>query len=193
MQLSFSPSEIVADQVRPGARILFFSVAREARGYHSEVVRRESVVADSDTDGRVVLALGQAVPLKSIWCAVDLATAEHAIEAPTRFRLEKLPFPATALRLIEGQVRALELDRALVHVLLVRPGVGAWTDIVSDGGPRDTDGAPGGWRLSFAALPRNADGNLQAPAHLMPGDLIVAIDGNELEVLSDRVAAGAEP
>lgn len=81
-EISFEPSAVVARGITPKGQAVWFSVAREISRRSIDVVPRHAVTADEDADGAVRLELGQEVPLRSVWFAVDLATGETAVAAP---------------------------------------------------------------------------------------------------------------
>src|SRR5215208_391656 len=81
---------VVAEGIPAEGRIAWFSVAREATGEGSRSVRRKVLAADDDGDGVVRFALGQPVPPRSMWAAVDLATGELALAAPDGYPLRQV-------------------------------------------------------------------------------------------------------
>jgi hypothetical protein len=121
-QISFEPEAVVAHGISPKGQAVWFSVAREISRRSTNVVPRHAVVADDDGDGTVRLELEQEVPLRSIWFVVDLATGETAVAVPEGFPLLEMELPGRA---IPAALNRLDLERRMVYLLLVRPGVGA--------------------------------------------------------------------
>ena len=130
-EISFEPEAVVAQGITAGGEAVWFSVAREVSRRSINVVPRHSVARDEDGDGAVRLELGQEVPLRSIWFAVDLTTGDAAMAVPEGFPLLEMDLPANA---IPAALDRLELQRRFAYLLLVRPGVGAWHLRVGDGG-----------------------------------------------------------
>ncbi|MFL6202991.1 MAG: hypothetical protein ACJ76J_27805, partial [Thermoanaerobaculia bacterium] len=71
--ISFEPDAVVVRGISPKGQTVWFSVAREISRRSTNIVPRHAIVTDEDGDGLVRLELGQEVPLRSIWFAVDLA------------------------------------------------------------------------------------------------------------------------
>lgn len=185
--ISFEPAAVVASGMTPGGQMAWFGVARESKDHAATIVRRETVATDDDRDGAVRLDLGREVPLVSIWVAVDLATGKVAVATPEGFPLRRIALPgAGAVPGGTGPDR-LELNRGYLELLVVRPGSGVWGATVGDGGEADDDGAQDG-RVSVALAHLRAGGTSPAaPQSLGPGDLLVAIDPNEMEVAVSQI------
>ncbi len=141
LAVSFEESAVAVTEVTAGGDVVFFSVAREPQGFFQRVVRRVGVVAAD--------ALGEArlepdppgVPLKSVWAVVDLATGRYGVAAPAGFSLREVPFPGKALEAgAPGIVNRLRNQADAVDLLVVRPGVGAWTLSTWDLASEDHDG-----------------------------------------------------
>jgi hypothetical protein len=77
--------------------------------------------------------------------------------------------------------------RGLAEILVVRPGTGAWTLRLGDGGPADEDGAADG-RLE-AALDRMAPlaGSPPPPSTFQKDDVVLVLDPNLLEMTLVKV------
>jgi hypothetical protein len=84
----------------------------------------EQIAVDTGGAGSVRLDLGKPVPAQSIWFAVDLASGQFAVRAPEGYPLRPFDLPANA---IPGTLNRIEIARRLLLVVLVRPGIGAWT------------------------------------------------------------------
>ena len=140
-EISFEADAVVARGITSKGQAVWFSVAREISRRSINVVPRHAVMADEDGDGAVRLELGQEVPLRSVWFAVDLATGETAVATPEGFPLLEMDLPGNA---IPAALNRLDLERRFAYLVLVRPGVGAWHLRVGDGGASDEDGEPDG-------------------------------------------------
>jgi hypothetical protein len=189
LRVSFEAAAVVASGVTPGERVAWFSVAREDTGSGSLIVRREEVTADTDRDGTVRLDLDRPVPPRSIWAAVDLKTGDFALAAPADYPLRQAAFPAGAFRPSAGGGfdRVLAPERELVMLFVARPTVGVWALTVWDGAPEDEDGpANHGISLAFNRMETVA-ASPGPPATLQPGDLVVLMDPNAMEVSVTRL------
>ena len=157
LDITFEADAVVAT----GTRIVWFSVAREISRQSTTIVPRYEIGADDDGDGAVRLELGQEVPLRSIWFAVDLATGETGVATPPGFPLLEVDLPGEA---IPAALNRLELQRRFAYLLLVRPGVGAWQLRVGDGGESDEDGEPDGTlRAALSSLTPVEEGGPPPP------------------------------
>jgi hypothetical protein len=189
--ISFEPTAVVASGISPGGQVAWFGVARESEDHAARIVRRETVATDDDRDGAVRLDLGREVPLVSIWVAVDLATGQAALATPEGFPLRRIALPGAGAVSGESGPDRLELNRGYLELLVVRPGTGIWGATVGDGGEADDDGASDG-RVTVALAHLRAGGTSPAaPQSFGPGDLLVAIDPNEMEVAVSPLTGAA--
>ena len=76
---------------------------------------------------------------------------------------------------------------AFSEFLLVRPGEGAWTLTVADGGLRDEDGQPNGRVMHGldSVTPVGASG--PPPKQFRHEDTVVVIDNYELQLLASQL------
>lgn len=183
--VTLEPQAVVASGVTPKGRVVWFSIAREISRRAATIVPRIELVADEDGDGKVRLDLGQAVPLRSIWFAVDLETGEAGVTAPEDFGLQEAELP---VRAIPAALNGLDLDRRFIYALLVRPGAGAWVLRAGDGGALDEDGtADGTLRARLASFTGLGPSPLAPPTHVSARDLLLVIDPNRMEFLRFQV------
>jgi hypothetical protein len=102
--------------------------------------RVESLPVDALGEAFFELEEGARVPENSIWTVVDLSTGAFAISAPGSFFLDESPVPGNAFEVgAPGLLNRFRHTFAWVDMVLIRPGVGAWTLRASDGGPGDRD------------------------------------------------------
>ncbi len=187
-EISFEPDAVVARGITPKGQAVWFSVAREISRRSTNVVPRHAVEVDDDGDGSVRLELGQEVPLRSIWFAVDLATGESAVAIPEGFPLLEMDLPGGA---IPAALNRLDLQRRFVYLLLVRPGVGAWQLRVGDGGASDEDGEPDGTlRAALSNLAPVQEDGPPAPERFSPRDVLLVIDPERMESATVRIGGG---
>jgi hypothetical protein len=194
LRLAVAGEDVVATGATAKGRVVFFGVTREvAPDDVVEVNRKVDVLTDDDGDGRVALPLGRAVPLRSAWVAVDLASGAFEAAAPEGFRLKKVNFRGKGVgRRADGRDSVVDA-RALAEILVVRPGAGpeagAWHLYLGDGGPSDEDGTPDG-RLE-AALDRMEPlaGSPPPPTTFQKDDVVLVLDPDQLEITLVKMPA----
>lgn len=185
--VSFESAAVVGRGLTPKGQAVWFSVAREISRRATTVVPRIEIQSDDDGDGVVRLAVEQEVPLRSIWFAVDLATGETAVATPEGFPKLERELPGRA---IPAALNRLDLERRFAYLLLVRPGIGAWTLRVGDGGESDEDGEPDGTlRAALADLAAVGDGSLPPPERFSPKDILLIIDPDRMEYSAVRIGS----
>ncbi len=180
-KIVFEPRAIKIEDLQPGDKVVLFSVAREITDSVTRVVRRDELLTDDDADGAVVFDLERDVPTKSVWFAVNLTSGKLAVAAP-----EGTPFEEVALtpRAIRAALDGLDLDSVLLHMVLVRPGAGAWGMRVGDGGASDEDGEQDGTvRAALADLRSIAD-SPAAPTAFSPKDVLLIVDPERLKYVA---------
>ena len=130
-----------------------------------------------------MLAVANGVPAQSVWVAVDLKTGAYAQGSPAGFAAGRYELGGGALGLGSGALPDQLLDRSdFVHLLLVRPGKGAWALTVGRGGA-DDESSPGDARLkvSFDKLEPMLPG-VAAPAKLSAKDLLLVAHPRTMEL-----------
>ena len=171
--LVFEQTAVTVKGLTPAGQAVLFSISWVSEKGVEQLVRRESLLPDSNEDGEVRKDLGQKIPRKSIWFAVDLESGGLAVRQPRSFLLAKAPFPVWSL---PPSLDHFELRRDFVQLVLVRPRVGAWGGRVRDGFASDPDGERNGivqvqldrfWPLGDSPL---------TPKALAPGDLLLLVD-----------------
>lgn len=189
-QITLSVNDSVSvSNVAPGGRVFLFGVVRGSRRGRTHVTREAMTLRDDNADGRVEFTPEIAVPLRSVWVAVDHSTGNAAAGAHSGFPLILGEIPATTFRRdAEGLVAQLEREIRRLIVLVVRPGVGAWTIFARDGDERDTDRTPNGRVAISVRDARRVDGTEPAPGRLRSGDIVVTIDPSHLDVQMTRIA-----
>lgn len=149
LQVSAIGQEIQISAATAGGTVVLVGIAREPLPGAARVESWVQVLSDDDGDGQVVLDLGRDVPLKSAWGAVDLATGISGVAIVEGLPVDVVRPGAAGFELdpLSG-APVIRLDRATVNFVLVRPGVGAWSQRGYDGGFGDvgnlTEGAPDG-------------------------------------------------
>jgi hypothetical protein len=179
---------VSVEGLTPGGNVVVFGVARVAKKYYSEVVPRVGVVPDSDGDGIVTLDYPEGVPPRAIWTFVDLVTGRRAVLPSAGYENVAMPFlPDGFKKANNGQLKKLELEMADIHLLLVRPGEGAWSIAFSaNSGLDENQGTGEKARLDISRLLPVA-GTPAAPEHFRKGDVVVAIDSRWMKYFAVEV------
>jgi hypothetical protein len=189
--IGFEESAVVAKGVTPGGSVVLFGIARERPGRITQVVRRDTVLPDADGDGAVRLDLGRPVATQSIWAAVDLGTGAFAVATPDGMPRREVALPGESFRRgPRGAVEALQGAREFLEILIVRPGEGAWSLSVGDGGDSDADLQPDGSIQAALASMRPLQAAKAALDELLPGDVVVLIDPRQLEFYAATFGKG---
>lgn len=184
-QVTFERDGVIASGVTPDAEVVFFSVAREPKGYSSLIRRRQGIERDLDRDGIVRFAVTPSLPRKSVWAVLDMSSGLVTITGPPGFDFSKLAIPGNRIkRGLTGKLDRLELDEGWVEILFARPGVGAWTLTMMDGAPIDEDRNVDGKFILPLERMQAVKAGLPVPDEVRNGDVLVVIDTSELDVTS---------
>jgi hypothetical protein len=174
--LSVSAQAVTATGMTPGGAVVWLGMARKVVEYEAVYHRRQGVVK-ADALGTAQVPLAEAVPLQSIWLAVDLATGLFATASREGFSLLVFTLAPGAL-VVRGAALADQLVDAADHseVLLVRPGKGAWGKTVGRGGAADeSDPSEPAYKLSLDKLEPVSATDGPAPGKLSPRDLVFVL------------------
>ena len=171
-------------------RAVVFGITREVADDDVTTIQPHlEVLSDDDGDGVVSEDLGQPMPRRAMWVAVDLASGDFAAAAPPAFRLHNVNWHGHGIESRADGRDQVEDVRSFAEVLVVRPGVGAWTLRLGDGSPADADGKANG-RIA-AALDRMAPlaGSPAPPSRFAAGDTVLLFDPNAMEMTLVRVGS----
>lgn len=185
--LQFTTDAVLVSGATAGGEVVISGVVREPREFIGRIAGRETVLRDEDGDGVVSWELGAAVPVRSMWAAVDLATGEHALGTPGDYPLRLLDAATTETGGPGGLLSRVQVSRDFVHLLVVRPQVGAWLAQLFDGEDHDLDGAA---TLSVAAAVEDLQplaSSPAAPEELQADDVIVVFDPDAMAMSATRV------
>lgn len=191
--VSFEEAAVVVAGATEGADVVFYSVAREPRGVYQSVVRRHGLAfADAQGEARFEVESeleGGGVPLKSVWAVVDLASGAYAVAAPEGFLLQPVPLSGQAFQVgAPGVVNRVRHEHPSVDLLVVRPGVGAWSLRSVDQGPTDHDPADDDRVLTSLEDLESLDGlGTPPPERYGRDDVVIFIEPGELRHAATRL------
>lgn len=175
--------------VPPHGAVVLLTCARISYQRRTHVDRRVVLLRDDDGDGRVRYTPPEAVPVASVWIAVNFTSGAVAAAAHPDFPLSWTALPPAALRKdAESELAFIEEELPRVVLFLVRPpDVAVWEIFGRDGSITDKDESPNGrLRLAFEEA-RTIEGRDKAPKHLKKDDVVVAINPGHLDVFTTQV------
>jgi hypothetical protein len=189
LAITFEESAVLAADLTPDGEALFFSLARIPLGYTQRVERRvESLPVDALGEASYEIEVGGPVPEKSVWAVVDLSSGAFAIAAPGSFFLDESPVPGNAFEVgAPGLLNRFRHTFPWVDMVLVRPGVGAWTLRASDGGGQDRDGTANGRTVTALEDAEPVGVSPEPPDRFQEDDVLVVIDPRELRFYATRL------
>jgi hypothetical protein len=188
LSMAVRDNGVTVSGVTPGNEVVLFSCAKLRKiDVGIQLDTKGRIVRDEDKDG--VVTLDGAVPLRSVWIAVDQKSGAIATGSREDMPLRVSPIADSLYRKdAEGEIAALEKENPRLILLLVRPGLGAWLLQGRDGGKYDADGdANGRLKLAFESAEPVVDGKEKAPKHLKAGDVVATIDPGRLEITIGQV------
>jgi hypothetical protein len=166
LKLAFEKSAVVASGLPPGGQVVWFGIARELSQHTAKIVRREITTCRSSRSG---------------WPWISPAGPRRS--PPEGYPLRRIELPGQNVGHGGAKPDWVEDDRGYVDVMVVRPGQGAWSATVGDGGANDDDGAYDGRLVAALDRMRGVGASpLSAPEHFSPRDVVVVIDANRMEV-----------
>lgn len=177
LTITFGDGQVIVAGVDDRAEIIVFGIAIGRHG-HSAMLRREVRTAtDDDGDGQVTFEIRD-IPVRSVWVVVDAKSGSHTVATPSGEAPGILNLPDDVWR---GNHAHVDVARSWAEVLVVRPGVGAWTLRSAAGGSNDFDAiADRKIRLRLDRMER-LTGTDKGPSHALPKDLIVLVDPQTLD------------
>ena len=179
-----------ASGLTPGGRVVWFGVARDLDDWVPRLTHlRQEAVADAA--GQAELAIPLPGSAAAVWAVADLATGTFAAARPDDPEFAVTPLPPGSWQSGQAPADRLTAARSRLDLLLVRPGTGpaagAWRGPVGDGGPRDLEQGDGVLTAGLDDLEPVGAAPPEPPAHGAPGDLLLAIDPDTLELLALRL------
>jgi autotransporter-associated beta strand protein len=162
----------VSAPVDPGADSAWF--AHSARNTLHRTFMR--ILPDADGDGMARLALEQDLLPQGIWTVTDLRTGRFMTGSPAGPLPPQHPQEKMFLRDPAGNYSHVIVGFGLVwDFFWARPGVGAWTARLTDGGAGDLDGVENVQIVFNTSRFAPVDGSPARPDGVQRGDVFVAI------------------
>lgn len=186
--LTFEPRAI-SGPVAAGGGAAWMSVAFRRVNFSTTFERRTAITPDTDRDGRARWEQSDDVPSTGIWLMTDLTDGHLVVSRPNGDIPSRRAFPhAMFLRDEQGRYTHMVLQQNHTYdVLWVRPGTGAWTMTLMDGGETDLEVMPDGYGVYNTAQMRPVGDSPAPPAELAPGDVFAGIDWTAQHWFGDRV------
>lgn len=170
MTMTFGPDDVTVTGVRQGGRLVAFGIGIHKYNNGGLLTRYVKLFVDDDGDG-VITFRPRPLPRRAVWLAIDVDSGERVLATPSGVA----PAGLDVLSVWRGGVADLEVSSDSLETLVVRPGAGAWTLPLGDGGLNDADGLPDGvLTLRLERMERLA-GDEKGPPFALPRDLIVVI------------------
>ncbi|HWS72381.1 MAG TPA: hypothetical protein VN605_09710 [Thermoanaerobaculia bacterium] len=185
--LTISGNRITASGMTPRSSVFFFGVAHERRRFTPVVLRVEKMIVDDDGDGTVVFDYGKVVPGESVWAAIDMTDGRRVTGTPAGAALP-LVLQNEPIVANNGQLKQILVSLRACHLLLVRPAVGVWGQVLVAGNKFDTHQSNDGGVSADVSNSIPAQGlKVSPPIHLEKVDVIVLIDPVTLRVFAVAV------
>ena len=198
--LEIEPAALVVSGLEPAAEVVVYGISRRAgEGGIRQRVEHEALLVDDDDDGQVTFEMDAPVDYHSIWVVVDRFSGEYVVDVPPGSPRREVEFPGRGPEEgSRGQLNRLRHEGfGFVHLLLVRPGEGAWTVTAADGGPYDSDGSFADGVLleidqarAVAGEDGVEEGTAAPPERFAPGDVVVVIDSDRMSFYAARLPGG---
>jgi len=186
LRLVLESGTVSVQGATPGGKVVLFGVDRVVGDddYPTTFVTRE-VTEDGDRDGTIEHQLDHRLPVRRVWVAVDLTSGAADVSIPGDNGQRVEGWRGRGLR--QTGRHAVEDDRGALEILLVRPGSGAWGELVRDGGQEDEDGAVDGRLAAVLDQLAPVGGSSRAPQDFQRGDLVFAVDPVAMSLVADSV------
>jgi hypothetical protein len=193
--LTLSEDRLYIDGVTPGGELALFGVARRGLDYFIRLELVHEVLA-ADASGRADFRLELELEPRSVWAVVDLETGVLTLASPSSGGPRETPFaPGALFASRSGEVDRLRHDHRVIEALVVRPGSeaerrGVWSLRLADGDTAtDADGSFNR-SVTLAASSLEPVSGQVPPSRFEPGDVIIMIDPDDLEVSAMQIAVG---
>jgi hypothetical protein len=136
-----------------------------------ETVRSQSSITAADASGNLTVDVSTPA-FHSIWLVVDLRSGSYLISTPPGYVSRRQQPPTDG---IDPAGRSLSHGRPIIDVFVARRGAGAWRAHSAAGSENNSDPRRGHSGVNVQSL-RPVGSSPPAPPHLVPGDIVIAID-----------------
>jgi hypothetical protein len=191
--VTVTDTKVTVSGLTAGGGAVLFTVSSTHFQATSRIRDLAVIVPDDNNDGIVEYTPASAISMRSIWVAIDKQNGHFGVSSggghdyPTR---DVDPIrEALKAQLDTDPVYTFVTDSDSLHIVIVRPLVGAWTLIAHDGGVGDAD-LTGNGEIAVDLAPARLVGPTGAPANpgpLQGGDIIVAIDPQHFDILTQTI------
>ncbi len=185
--LSVEADRVIASGLAAHGEAILLSVSRQRIPWMHRIVHRTDLLTDSDGDGEISLRLDDPVADQSLWILVDLTTGGWIAATPNGGAPRHVDSVLAADTSRAAGRSEVSADRQQLHLMVVRPGIGAWQARLSDGGASDFDGASDGRLQATLGDLAPIGASPAAVSRFQPGDLLVGIDSTLLEYSVVRI------
>lgn len=180
--------DVVVSGVTAKGEVVLLGVTREIGSDDFPTVKRHlEVLADEDGDGIIRYPVEQEIPLRSLWAVVDLTSGDQDVAAPEKFGVRKVNWRGRGLQKRPDGRDAVEEQRSLSELLVVRPKVGAWALRVGDGAPSDGDGEIDGRLEGIFDQMQPLAKSPPPPSAFQHDDVVLALDPAAMEITLVKV------
>lgn len=189
LAIVFQPQSLEVTGVTPRATVYIYGLAREPKGWTTNIVPRETRLRDEDGDGRIVYDLRQPFPWRSVWLAVELDSGSYVAAAPAEYQTHRIDLTSTHLKKdAAGDVLQLAFDGSTIEFIVVRPKTGdVWGATVLSRGADDEGAEVGKVTLSVLKLQPRDGSSGPAPKGLKKDDVIFVVNSFRAEYGAARV------
>ena len=182
LRVTADATTVTVSGVTPGESVVVFCVTRETRNYVHLLRRHQAVVVDGERAGKITYQPPDGIAAESIIAAVEIGSGRIAVGSRPEVAPRELGEDAGHGfgRGINGELNRLQKRGQFCELLVVRPGTGAWTMKVGDGGQADRD------HSSDHAVTIDVDELLPVegaaaatPKQFRPGDVVFGVETHE--------------
>lgn len=183
LSASITANAVEVANATPGGDVVAMTMQLEAYRGGQREFSTAVVAKDDDRDGNVRLLDGRKTPRRSIFVIVDIATGRHVVLGGRDYRTRVITAPKHLLKEEPDGISGFTgRDVPRSHMLVVRPGAGAWRVAVGDGSFADGDKVNDGKvTLNFEEA-LAVSGQDKSPKRLKKGDIVAVIDPAQMEV-----------